>query len=119
MARLTPMGRLRGDVCLRANGDCECCGKYVGDNGESGQMDHISEADAIAEGARHFPDLPSIHPYGQDPRWSCGAPTSTDQCLGSARFAFGNLWESINGAGSWDANPWVWCVTFKKLEKAP
>lgn len=75
----------------------------------------ITEADARSEGARHFPGLASTHPYGQDSRWSCGEPSATDECLGSARHAFGNLWESIYGAGSWTANPWVWRVEFKML----
>lgn len=32
--------------------------------------------------------------------------------------SFRSLWESINGAGSWDANPWVWVVEFKRIQKA-
>lgn len=30
--------------------------------------------------------------------------------------AFRNLWESINGPGSWADNPWVWVVSFKRVE---
>lgn len=31
--------------------------------------------------------------------------------------AFGNLWDSINGPGSWESNPWVWKLEFKIVEK--
>lgn len=33
-----------------------------------------------------------------------------------ACYCYGQLWESINGPGSWSANPYVWVVEFRKLE---
>lgn len=59
------------------------------------RLQDISEEDAIAEGAK----------WG-----ACGAPQ-----IGSHKAGYAQLWESINGAGSWDANPWVWVVEFKKI----
>jgi len=57
------------------------------------RLNDIGEADALAEGARAC--APGTH---DDPR----AP-------------FRSLWESINGPGSWDANPWVWVVEFRRV----
>ncbi len=33
----------------------------------------------------------------------------------TAKGAFGFLWKSLNGEGSWAANPWVWVVEFKRV----
>jgi len=36
---------------------------------------------------------------------------SSEKCM------FHDLWESINGEGSWNENPWVWVVDFKRIEQ--
>lgn len=33
----------------------------------------------------------------------------------SAKIYFKQLWESINGKGSWDMNPYVWVIEFKRV----
>jgi len=76
------------------------------------RLQAISEADAWAEGCmRGDPDdaggwFPADEP---DPSgigergWDC------------ARDWFADLWESINGHDSWEANPWVWAIEFKRV----
>ncbi|MEW6479746.1 MAG: hypothetical protein AB1455_09875 [Pseudomonadota bacterium] len=64
------------------------------------RLQDISVADAIAEGVNIHPD------HHSKPRESIYSPVQ----------AYRDLWESINGPGSWEVNPWVWVVEFKRLE---
>lgn len=58
------------------------------------RLQDISRGDAMAEGCP-FPNMAD----GDDPRkW------------------YADLWNTINGPGSWDANPWVWVVEFKAVK---
>lgn len=89
------------------------------------RLQKISREDAIAEGAREFPDLPpGRHPYGQDPRWSMEDPIYVSECLDTPRAAFANYWCKVNGkklpggvldSRPWDENPWVWVVEFRRV----
>jgi hypothetical protein len=57
------------------------------------RLQECSEADAKAEGCS---------PLGDD----------TSQAY---RLGYMHLWGQINGPGSWEANPWVWVITFKRI----
>lgn len=53
----------------------------------------ISESDAVAEGVIE---------------WMLGPSSPSED--------FRKLWETINGLGSWDANPWVWAISFRRID---
>ena len=56
------------------------------------RLQDISEADAEAEGVD---------------RIKAKVPRHLD--------VYRYLWDGINGPGAWDANPWVWAVSFRRL----
>jgi len=78
------------------------------------RLNECSRKDAIAEGIHRYEHVwrDSEYPLddvayepvkGWPTRYSCPIQ------------AYQALWDSINGAGSWDANPWVWVVEFKRV----
>ncbi|MBQ4778118.1 hypothetical protein [Pectobacterium versatile] len=42
----------------------------------------------------------------------------TGCCIDDAKPMFALLWQSIYGEESWQANPWCWTITFKRIEGA-
>jgi len=71
------------------------------------RLNSISEGDARADGVQPadelLPDYPDTYltPAGD---------------FATAKVAFQRLWESIYGDDSWQANPWVWVIEFKRIE---
>ena len=66
----------------------------------------ISEADARAEGS---------HQEGaQTGRIDANG---TPEEVGSYVLGFYGTWTQINGISSWDANPWVWALTFAVIQR--
>jgi len=65
------------------------------------RLQDISEADAGAEGCVGWDYKRGVH------RWDQPRSTNVDE--------YRQLWEQINGPGSWGANSWVWVVEFRKV----
>lgn len=71
------------------------------------RLQDISEADAIAEGCTR-----NHNGY----YWGGPHAVSGLKQMATAISAYRDLWESINGPGSWKANPWVWVVEFERVQ---
>ena len=73
------------------------------------RLQDISSGDAVREG---ICQLPASGRYCINPG---------DQYFGgasrSAKEVYSWLWESSYGEGSWQANPWVWVIEFKRVEE--
>jgi hypothetical protein len=67
----------------------------------------ISAKDIIAEGAV---ERPHVDQFGRNPVSAFDGKVYMDL---QSLWALG--WEAINGHGSWNANPWVWVVEFKRI----
>lgn len=77
------------------------------------RLQDISEEDAMREGV-----------YGST-YIGCGyadylkssEPLNATQTVFSAYDSFQSLWQKINGPESWEANLFVWVISFKKINK--
>ena len=71
------------------------------------RLQDISEDDARAEGAM-WHDGGTIGHSGWRHDFS--------DVHADARSSFARLWNKINGPGAWDANPWVWAISFERIK---
>lgn len=87
------------------------------------RLQDISEEDAISEGIydgkMHFEELCNIpkNQIASDSKKWFDYFYSKDYRMTKAKHSFETLWQSINGEQSWDANPWVWVISFKQIPK--
>ena len=68
------------------------------------RLNDCSEADALAEGVK---GEPCDHIRLSCEEIGCCGPT--------AKGMYAALWNQINGASAWAANPWVWVIEFKRV----
>lgn len=73
------------------------------------RLQDISEEDAKAEGIkRQTPEHNGPMKYTINLDYGSFNQPTAKEC-------FKGLWENINGEDSWDQNPWVWVIEFKRV----
>lgn len=74
------------------------------------RLQDISYEDAVAEGCG-IADM-RFEPVADGETWE-----QTARRLRWPQRTYEQLWNSINGAQSWAANPWCWCISFTCISK--
>lgn len=76
------------------------------------RLQDISEEDAIAEGIKPFTDKNGTICF-----WL--SPTKGKPAWSSAKAAYADTWDFINAKRgySWESNPYVWAITFRRIEQ--
>lgn len=85
------------DLCVASNIRIEIINIHIE------RLQNISEMDARLEGIVLPSNFSRIQRENNIAFWQLG------------RHLFKDLWESIKGPGSWDENPWVWVIEFKRV----
>lgn len=78
------------------------------------RLNDISEEDAWAEGCIRGERTDN---GGYFPAWEPDPSGIWERGWDCAKEWYADLWEDINGPGSWAANPWVWVIEFQNISK--
>jgi len=76
------------------------------------RLQDITIADAMAEGIPQTAGeahAAGLYDMTKEPGHEWDNRTSVEN--------YARLWDQINGAGSWEANPWVWALTFRRVRR--
>ena len=78
------------------------------------RLQEISDDDARSEGVER--DIGRDVPAAMGPTETWLNYVDPDNWCSSPQSSYRTLWESINGAGSWATNDWVWAITFRRVQ---
>lgn len=82
------------------------------------RLQDITEEDAAREGVeRDELWINGLFTSAVYKDYTCPQLTDRAEWFSKAYYSFQTLWKSINGKESWDQNPFVFCYTFKRVDK--
>jgi len=70
------------------------------------RLQEITNGDAVREGIKPLEEVGNHYKDYEN----------KDGIYCTPKGSFSSLWASINGADSWLSNPFVWVITFKKID---